>query len=217
VAATIATHDLARINSPLAYTAKKPQEMKLTPLFKMKETTAQKLVGKLRQEAEELRKEKKRNTYSGIHKYLNLLDGQPLYPCLLDKDDVVISFPPITNCDITKVTKDTSNIFIEVTSSASLDTCKKVMDQLLQSLLEMGIGGAQASAPTEATATNEESTEAEDDIPTEEDFEGYVPLIQDQVLDLEQVKVVDFDSGGLKVLYPSRTDLASQYFRVIRE
>ncbi len=42
--------------------------LQLVPLFKNKSTTAEKLVGKLRQEAEELRKEKKRNTISGIHK-----------------------------------------------------------------------------------------------------------------------------------------------------
>ena len=38
------------------------------PLFKQKEVSADKLVAKLRLEADELRKEKKRNTFSGIHK-----------------------------------------------------------------------------------------------------------------------------------------------------
>lgn len=41
---------------------------KVRPLFKMKEVSALKMVSKLRQEAEELRKEKKRSTISGIHK-----------------------------------------------------------------------------------------------------------------------------------------------------
>lgn len=61
------------------------------------------LVAKLQCEANNLRKEKKRNTYSGIHKYLHMVEGTPLYPCLLNKDGNVISFPPITNSDITKV------------------------------------------------------------------------------------------------------------------
>lgn len=47
--------------------------LQLTPLFKMKEVTASKLVAKLRQEAEEFRKEKKRNTLSGVHKYEYLI------------------------------------------------------------------------------------------------------------------------------------------------
>jgi hypothetical protein len=97
--------------------------IQLIPLGKHAEVTAEKLVRKLQQEAEELRKEKKRNTVSGIHKYapffsqhgsfvshcmyfpfryLDLLKGKALYPCLMNSGNV-ISFPPITNCDGTKV------------------------------------------------------------------------------------------------------------------
>ena len=36
-------------------------------------------------------------------RYLQLLDGKELYPCLVDADGHVISFPPITNSDKTKV------------------------------------------------------------------------------------------------------------------
>ena len=68
VAATIATHDLDRVRTPLLYDARRPDQMELVPLFRNKPVSAQKLVGKLRQEAEEHRKEKKRNTLSGIHK-----------------------------------------------------------------------------------------------------------------------------------------------------
>lgn len=64
--------------------------------------TGAQLFAKLQTEAEILRKEKKRSTYSGIHKYLYLLEGRPKYPCLLNSAEV-ISFPPITNSDTTKV------------------------------------------------------------------------------------------------------------------
>ena len=36
-------------------------------------------------------------------RYLDLLKGKPLYPSLIDADGDIISFPPITNCDKTKV------------------------------------------------------------------------------------------------------------------
>lgn len=36
-------------------------------------------------------------------RYLHLLDGQDRYPCLVDADGDVISFPPITNSEKTKV------------------------------------------------------------------------------------------------------------------
>lgn len=37
------------------------------------------------------------------HRYLHLLDGKESYPCLVDADGDVISFPPITNSEKTKV------------------------------------------------------------------------------------------------------------------
>ena len=36
-------------------------------------------------------------------RYLDLLKDKPMYPVLLDSKDAVISFPPITNSEITKV------------------------------------------------------------------------------------------------------------------
>ncbi|ELT93616.1 hypothetical protein CAPTEDRAFT_180705 [Capitella teleta] len=141
LAATIATHDLASIKLPLVYSAKAPAAMKLIPLGKRNEVSAVQLVGRLRQEAEELRKEKKRSSISGIHKYLELLKGKAMYPCLIDEAGI-ISFPPITNCDNSKVKRETTDILIEVTSSLNLDTCKKVMQETLQGILELGIGGS---------------------------------------------------------------------------
>ena len=39
-----------------------------------------------------------------VYRYLDLLKGKHLYPVVVDNDGVVISFPPITNSDVTKVT-----------------------------------------------------------------------------------------------------------------
>ena len=38
-----------------------------------------------------------------IYRYLDLLAEHDMYPCLMDNEGRVISFPPITNSDITKV------------------------------------------------------------------------------------------------------------------
>lgn len=65
--------------------------------------TGLELFTRLQTEANNLRKEKKRNTYSGIHKYLYLIEGKPQYPCLMNSKQEVISMPPITNSDISKV------------------------------------------------------------------------------------------------------------------
>ncbi len=48
--------------------------------------------------------------------------------------------------------KETSDILIEVTSSTSLDVCKKVLDELLHKLLEMGLGARERAQSRVATA-----------------------------------------------------------------
>ncbi|ESN91829.1 hypothetical protein HELRODRAFT_165911 [Helobdella robusta] len=242
--ATIATHDLEKIKFPLIYDAREPVSIKIQPLNKLKEVTANVLVMRLRKEAEELRKEKKRNTVSGVHKYLNLLKDQ-LYPCVLDDSSRVISFPPIVNSNVSKVTKSTRHIFIEVTGSHNLDVCKKVMDQLLINLMKMGIGQEEEviiekevdsmtkdmeSHHITSTASGDAKNESEEkespsseckieDEGKDEDFEDDHQQPDDnspKILIVEQVKVVD-NLNNLKVVYPSRVDLQPDHtFKVIR-
>lgn len=103
-AATIATHDLKKIfPGDLKYAAMEPKALLIKPLNMTTDMSGADLFNKLQAEANALRKEKKRNVYSGIHKYLYLLEGKEKYPCLLDVNNAVLSFPPITNSDITKV------------------------------------------------------------------------------------------------------------------
>lgn len=108
---TIATHDLKKLPQPadaqhgsfLRYTAKEPAQLKIQPLGKTKAVTALELYNELKSEAEAIRKQTKRNTYSGIHKYLKLLENQPQFSCVEDALGVVISLPPLTNGETTKV------------------------------------------------------------------------------------------------------------------
>lgn len=106
------------------YTAKPPNELEIKPLMRNKVYTGSALFQQLQTEADNLRKEKKRNVYSGIHKYLYLLEGKPMFPCLLDASEQVISFPPITNSDITKMSVNTQEMLIEVTSALSYQICR---------------------------------------------------------------------------------------------
>lgn len=48
-------------------------------------------------------------------KFAHLLDNFEKYPLILDADDQVLSFPPIINGELTKVSEDTTDLFIEVT------------------------------------------------------------------------------------------------------
>lgn len=135
--ATIATHDAEKLaGGDLVYTALPPNDLRIKPLNGGgQELTGAQLFKKLQLEAENLRKEKKRNTYSGIHKYLDLLEGKPQYPCILHSTGEVISFPPITNSDLTKMTISTTSLFVEVTGGTSQGICKKVADTLIKEML----------------------------------------------------------------------------------
>ncbi|GLV37019.1 Phenylalanyl-tRNA synthetase beta-subunit [Carabus blaptoides fortunei] len=141
-AATIATHDLDKLApGELLYTACAPTELQIRPLARGGAVyTGAKLFDQLRAEAENLRREKKRNSYSGVHRYLYLLEGKPVFPCLQDAEQRVISFPPITNCEDTKISLTTKTIFVEVTSATSQDVCRKVLDALLRETLLLGVG-----------------------------------------------------------------------------
>ncbi|EZA49348.1 hypothetical protein DMN91_001420 [Ooceraea biroi] len=182
-AATIATHDLKLIApGDLTYTAKPPAELEIKPLMRSKMYTGAILFQQLQTEAENLRKEKKRNVYSGIHKYLYLLEGKPLFPCLLDHSQQVISLPPLTNSDVTKMSPATQTMFVEVTSAISYTVCRNVLDVFLKELIVSGL--TDSSEQKDADKLNN--------------------------LLVEQVKVVDKE-GNLKLVYPSRADLNSNY------
>lgn len=213
-AATIATHDLSAVRGPLLYTTRPPQDLKIIPLGR-REVKAKDLVRQLQQEAEEHRKQKKRQNVSGLHRYLHLLDGKENYPCLVDADGDVISFPPITNSEKTKIKKTTSDLFLEVTSATSLQICKDIMDALILKMAELNkytlenkeegsLSDTEADAISGQLAAPRTSSQAEKD--------AHSPLV------VEQVRVVD-EEGRLKVVYPSKTDLgtvAASHVTVIR-
>ncbi|CAL4142353.1 unnamed protein product, partial [Meganyctiphanes norvegica] len=182
LAATIATHDLSKLKSPLRMVAKEPKTIRIHPLSRGKEISAKELYLSLQKEVEEQRKQQKRNTSSGIHRFLHLLQNWSMWPCFVDADGVVISLPPITNSDTTKISPETENVFVEVTSSTSLAKAKEAMDALVMVALPL------------SAHTNEN---------------GHA------VLSVQQVRVED-DEAGLKVLYPSRTDLTNDKILIVR-
>jgi len=197
VAATIATHDLAKVKGKtLVYTARSPQELKILPLGKVKEVDAATLVAQLKAEAEHLRKEKKRSTVSGVHQYLSLLGDKAAYACLQDEQGKVISFPPITNGETTKIGEETQDVLIEVTSDVKLQTAKDVADAVLKEMLKLGLGKKMKVKKEDG-----------DFYSSSEDEDASETTPQPKQLLVEQVKVID-SGGNLRVVYPSKTDLS---------
>lgn len=115
--AAIGTHDLDTINGPFVFTAKPPKEIKFCPLNKDKEYTAEELM----------------DIYANdqhLKQYLHIIKDKPVYPIIYDKDDIVLSMPPIINGEHSRITLKTKNVFIEVTS-LDLHKAKVVLDTVV--------------------------------------------------------------------------------------
>lgn len=100
---SIGVHDLSKIKPPFRYTVKNP-DFEFIPLDSIQPMSLK----------EVLEKHPK-----GI-KFAHILEKFDKYPIILDSEDKVLSFPPIINSSLTKVTEETSDLFIEVTGLDSM-------------------------------------------------------------------------------------------------
>ncbi|XP_064085942.1 leucine-rich repeat-containing protein 47-like [Macrobrachium nipponense] len=186
--ATIATHDLNKIQSPLKYVVRKPEEIRIHPLVRGKEVSALELHKSLQQEAEAQRKQMKRNNVPGLHKFLHLVEEWDVWPCLVNSDGVVISLPPITNSENTKITQETTDVFVEVTSGTSLNKAKAVLDALIMSSLNSGIGSEKTPAGKSSMKIQQVRVEDE-----EGNLRVVYPSRTDLVFENEAVRIINAD------------------------
>ncbi|CDK27452.1 unnamed protein product [Kuraishia capsulata CBS 1993] len=98
------THDYDKIEGPFTYEALEPSSFKFTPLNQTKEMTGAELMDFY---------EKDKN----LGKYLHIIRDSPVYPVILDKNRNVCSMPPIINSDLSKITLETTNVFLDITGT----------------------------------------------------------------------------------------------------
>ncbi|MFH1623136.1 MAG: phenylalanine--tRNA ligase subunit beta, partial [Candidatus Aenigmatarchaeota archaeon] len=97
----IGIHDLGRVKPPFTYKAVAPDSLKFLPLDMGREMT-------LRAILEEHPK--------GIA-YAPVIASAKRWPVIVDRHGSVLSFPPIINGELTRVTSRTKDIFIDVTGT----------------------------------------------------------------------------------------------------
>lgn len=98
---SVGIHDMKRIKPPFTYKAVDPASIRFVPLGNNEEMNL----------CEILQKHEKGIVFASI------LDGCKKYPIIIDANNQVLSFPPIINGTITKVTSETKDIFIDVTGT----------------------------------------------------------------------------------------------------
>jgi len=116
---SIGVHDLERIKPPFRYIAQSP-DFRFSPLDFAEPMTMREILEK---------------HPKGI-KYAYILEKFDKYPLILDSEDNVLSFPPIINGELTRVTEETTDLFIEVTG---LDPAVSIaLNIVVASLAERG-------------------------------------------------------------------------------
>uniref|UniRef100_A0A182WF67 B3/B4 tRNA-binding domain-containing protein n=1 Tax=Anopheles minimus TaxID=112268 RepID=A0A182WF67_9DIPT len=207
--ATIATHDLAKVKGSVRYHAAPPAQIEITALGSAAQgkVTAEKYYADLCHQADLLRKEKKRNTYSGVHKYITLLTAKELFAFLSDEEKV-ISLPPLTNCDETRISPTSTDMLLEVTSSVGHGQCVRVMNALLEGMLLMEVevvgGAGTPSTPGKVPTHGEKKKKAKAPKETET---AKIRYDRSATLTVEQVQLYDSD-GKLHSVFPGKGDLS---------
>lgn len=97
----IGVHDLSRIKSPFTYKEVFPGKIKFKPLGMRKDLSLKEILEK----------------HPKGKEYAFCLKGYKKYPIIVDRNHDVLSFPPIINGELTKVTEKTKSLLIEVTGS----------------------------------------------------------------------------------------------------
>lgn len=100
----IGTHDLDTIKGPFTYEALPPKDIKFAPLNQTKEM-----------DAEDLMQFYENDKHLG--KYLHIIRDKPVYPVIYDSQRIVCSMPPIINGNHSKISVNTTNVFIEMTAT----------------------------------------------------------------------------------------------------
>lgn len=136
--ASIGMHDFRKLQPPLIYGAVHPDQLMITPLHRHKKISGRELSSNLANEAELARKKEKRNVVSNTDKYIYLIQNLSLYPCLIDANGLIISVPPVTNCEETKLEVNTKDILVEVTSNVREHTCLRIMDTFIEEIVVQG-------------------------------------------------------------------------------
>lgn len=97
----IGIHDLDKVEGPFYYKAGNPDETSFIPLESSDNLTLNEILVE----------------HDKGEKYAKLIRDFDKYPLIVDANDNIMSMPPIINSELTKLTTQTTNLFIDVTGT----------------------------------------------------------------------------------------------------
>ncbi len=118
----IGIYPLEKINLPIKYEARKPEDIKFKPLEFNKELNGRQILSQ----------------HPTGKEYAHLLENMSKYPIFVDAKGKILSMPPIINSHETgKITENTKNVFVEC-SGFNLDILRKTLNIIVTTLADMG-------------------------------------------------------------------------------
>jgi phenylalanyl-tRNA synthetase beta chain len=119
--ASIGVHNLDVVQAPFTFTAVEPDKARFVPLDRTEEMSLREILEK----------------HDKGRAYRHLVDWAPKYPLLIDKGGKVLSMPPIINGELTRVTHQTTNLFLDVTGTDYV-AVERSLNVLATALADMG-------------------------------------------------------------------------------
>jgi phenylalanyl-tRNA synthetase beta chain len=119
--ASIGLHNLDAVKPPFRYKGVAPKSVKFTPLGGDRPLDLNEIV----------------STHPKGVAYKHLVEGFSKFPIILDKNNEVLSFPPIINGTATQITEATRNLFIDVTGT-SVTSITNALNLIVTQLADMG-------------------------------------------------------------------------------
>lgn len=195
----IGVHDLSKVYFPLRYTAV-DREYSFRPLDFDKNMSV----------GEVLTDHSKGKDYSFI------LEGKDSFPMIIDSKDEAISFPPVINAEKTRVTEETTDLFIDVTGfDHNVDKALNILTSMLADrggvLEEVKVIYSDRTEITPDLTGKEISTEKQE----VEDLLGFELSIEEMEEALKKMRFgaeVEGNNGSLKVIIPAyRADVLHEW------
>ncbi|MFX0000796.1 MAG: phenylalanine--tRNA ligase subunit beta [Candidatus Hermodarchaeota archaeon] len=118
----IGVHDLDNIVPPYRYTAVKSDSVSFVPLHG---------------DGYPMNLEEILLIHEKGIEYAHILEGKEVYPIIFDNNNEVLSFPPIINGELTTVTDDTKNLFLDLTGT-DFKAVNMALNILSTTLADMG-------------------------------------------------------------------------------
>ncbi|MBY8989959.1 MAG: phenylalanine--tRNA ligase subunit beta [Candidatus Lokiarchaeota archaeon] len=118
----IGVHDFDKVSPPYRYTAVKPDSVSFIPLHG---------------DGYPMNLEEILLLHEKGIEYAHILEGKEVYPIIFDKNDEVLSFPPIINGVLTTVTDETKNLFLDLTGTDE-KAVNLALNILSTTLIDMG-------------------------------------------------------------------------------